>query len=34
MPILSSVVSADKQCVGSFVYVIVFFLKPHYQNIK
>ena len=34
MPILSSVVSADKPCVGSFVYLIVFFLKPHYQNIE
>lgn len=34
MPILSSVISADKPCVGSFVYLIVFFLKPHYQNIE
>ena len=34
MPILSTVVSADKPCVGSFVYLIVFFLKPHYQNIE
>ena len=27
MPILSSVVSADKPCVGSFVYLIVFFFE-------